>query len=77
MRRYGTVEDVRKSYFGLSARQVRELCRRGQLPHRRPAHTRKLLFDLDEVERFLDTGGELELTELEGGGRICRLVEKT
>jgi hypothetical protein len=57
----------------MSTRQVREHCRRRDVPHRRPAGTRRLLFNEDELAAWLD-GACLEVVESPAGGRVVRPV---
>jgi hypothetical protein len=58
-------------FLGCSVRTMHERARLGQVPHRRPAHTRRLLFFTSELLEHLD-GAELERRDLPGGGRIVR-----
>lgn len=59
---------------GCSIRKVGEDVRLLRVPHAKPPYSRKILLYLSEVELFLNTGCELEVRELPGGGR--RVIPK-
>jgi len=66
------VEDV-AALLGCSTRSVHELTRRRQVPCRRLAGTRRILFRADEIEAWVDAGGNMELEVSErGGGLVVR-----
>jgi hypothetical protein len=67
---YPLTEDVAARYH-CSTRSILELTRTGAIPHRRHAGTRRCLFLVPELELW-DDGAELEVAELEGGGRVVR-----
>jgi hypothetical protein len=65
--------DAVAALLHMSGRQVRDHCRQRRMPHRRPAGTRRLLFDEDELAAWLD-GASLEVVESPAGGRVVRSV---
>jgi excisionase family DNA binding protein len=71
--RFLTIEQV-SEVLALSPRQLREHCRQGHVPHRRPAGTRRYLFSEQEIAAWLD-GATLEVVESPAGGRVVRPVE--
>jgi predicted DNA-binding transcriptional regulator AlpA len=60
---------------GWSERTVHERARLGEIPHRRPAGGRRLLFLESEIRAYLD-GASLEVFLLPKHGRVCRPVAK-
>jgi hypothetical protein len=73
MKTFVGVEDA-AAMLHLSPRQLREHARRAQVPHRRPAGTRRLLFSEEEIVAWTD-GAALEVVETPGGGRVVRPIE--
>ncbi len=69
---YLVVEDV-AALLHCSVRTVQEQVSRRELPHRRVAGMRRILFKREELELFLD-GAELETVDLPRGGRVVRPV---
>jgi excisionase family DNA binding protein len=67
---YLFVEDVAR-LLGCSTRTVHERTRLGEIPHRRPPGARRCLFLPDELRAWLD-GAELEVVELDRGGRVVK-----
>jgi len=67
---YVTVEQVAE-LLHISTRTVHSLVSRRQLPHRRIAGTRRVLFVPAELEARAN-GAELEVLELPRGGRVVR-----
>jgi len=65
---YLLVEDVAARYE-VSLRWVRERTRTGAIPHRRLPGARRCLF-LEAELRAWDDGAELEVRELDRGGRV-------
>lgn len=65
---YVTVEEA-ADLLRVSRRTVHELTRTARIPHRRLAGTRRCLFLPDELDAWLN-GSPLEVTELDGGGRL-------
>lgn len=55
----------------MSPRTLHELARRREVPHRRPAGTRRLLYRESELMAWVD-GAELETIETPAGGRVVR-----
>jgi len=70
---YLTVEQV-AGRLHRSNRTIHELTRRGAIPHRRPAGTRRCLFLESELEAWMD-GASLEVVETVSGGRVVRPVQ--
>src|SRR5437867_2488573 len=68
------IEPVAARYHS-SVRTIQERVSRRELPHRRFPNTRRILFDLAELDRFDAGDVELETIELRGGGRIVRPVQ--
>jgi predicted DNA-binding transcriptional regulator AlpA len=66
------VEDV-AARLHMSKRSIHERTRRGMIPHRRPAGTRRCLFIEAELEAWLN-GARLEMFETRDGGRVVRPV---
>lgn len=64
------VEDVAEM-LGCSPRTVHERTRLREIPHRKPAGVRRVLFLEDELRAWLD-GAPLEVEELPRGGRVVR-----
>lgn len=56
-----------------SLRVVHELARCRRIPHRRLPGSRRCLFREDELLAW-ENGGQLEVQELEGEGRIVRVL---
>ena len=68
-----TVADLCAKFPWLSARVVHGLASERRIPHRRLPRQRPLLFVVEEVEAWFDNPAlELEVTELDGNGRIVR-----
>jgi excisionase family DNA binding protein len=67
---YMLVEDVAQ-LLGCSKRTVHERARLGEIPHRRPPSSRRLLFIESELRQWID-GAELACTELPRGGRVVK-----
>ena len=65
-----TVEQVAKRLH-YAPWTVRDLARRGELPHRRPPGRRRLLFPLRDLEAW-EAGAELEQKRWGRDGRIVR-----
>jgi Helix-turn-helix domain len=55
----------------MSPRKVHELARTRRIPHRKFPYCRPLLYIPAELDAWAE-GASLEVTELEGGGRIVR-----
>jgi hypothetical protein len=72
--KYLNVPDVAARY-GIAKRTVHELTRTRRIPHRVLPFGRACLFEEAWLEEWAD-GAELEVIELQGGGRIVRPVEK-
>jgi excisionase family DNA binding protein len=69
-----TVEQV-ADLIGCSVRTIHEYTRREcGIPHRVLPHGRRILFEREALNAWMD-GAELERIELLGGGRIVRPVE--
>ena len=71
---YLHAEDI-VELLGCSGRTVGEFTRKNQIPHRKPPGGRRCLFLLDEITAWID-GAELEVVELERGGRIVKPVSR-
>jgi excisionase family DNA binding protein len=67
---YLTVEQVAERLH-TSVRTIRERTRTAAIPHRRLPGQRRCLFLPHELDVWLD-GAQLELVELDGGGRVVR-----
>jgi excisionase family DNA binding protein len=59
-------------YLRRSERAVSDLVARRQIPHRKVAGTRRLLFSIVEIDAWLD-GASLETRELASGGRVVTI----
>ena len=76
LRQYVGVEAVVDRYSGVESKwTIYELCRRFEIPHRKPPGTRQLLFLPDELDAWED-GAELEVVQLPRGGRVVRPVNE-
>jgi hypothetical protein len=67
-----TAEDLAPE-LGMSVYTLLQACRRGESPHVRLPHRRRVMFDRRHVAAFYD-GAELEVRRLAGGGRLVRPV---
>ena len=82
MTRFLTVEDVAARY-GVSRRWVHERTRVGKpskfgtLPHRVLPHTRRVLFEEQDLRAYEAGQLELERVDLVGGGRVLRPKART
>jgi len=68
------IDGARELLGGLSRRTIHEYSRNDLIPHRRLPHGRRLLFEPDELRRWMD-GASLERIDLPHGGRIVRCVQ--
>jgi hypothetical protein len=71
-RRYLNVAETGER-FHLSQSEIRDLARRGLIPHRRLPYARRLLFEPAWLDAWVD-GAALERIDLPGNGRIVRPV---
>ncbi len=69
-----TVEEVAE-LLRTSPRVIHERTRLRQIPHRRLPGTRRCLFVREEVELYVTDQPDLEIIELDRGGRIVRPKE--
>jgi excisionase family DNA binding protein len=76
--RYLTVEETAK-LLRCSTRSVHERTRLREIPCRRLPGTRRVLFRMEEVEAWVESGGAVELEVVEGarGGFVVRPRENT
>jgi excisionase family DNA binding protein len=68
--RYLNVDDV-AARMGIAKRTVHELTRTRRIPHRVMPFGRRCLFEDAWLDAWAD-GAELEVVDLQGGGRIVR-----
>lgn len=71
---YIGMPDVVERYAGVWSRwSLYEMVRRqpSEIPHRKPAGRRELIFPIDELEAWED-GAALETFHGPDGGRVCR-----
>jgi hypothetical protein len=66
------IDGARELLGGLSRRTIHEYTRRGEIPHRVLPHSRRLLFEPDELRAWMD-GADLVRVDLPHGGRIIRV----
>ena len=67
---YLKVEDVAE-LLHISTRTVHEMTRQRRIPFRRPPYTRRCLFNLAEIEAWMN-GAKLETEKFEGNGLAVR-----
>lgn len=67
-----TVEEIAPE-LSMSTWTLSEACRRGQFPHVKLPHRRRILIDRRQVAAMFE-GAQLETVRLAGGGRIVRTV---